>query len=99
GRAWTVVSGGTVFRGRAEFFTRDAKGACRALIFSTPGAAEPVERLRLLLCSRAAEASEFGPIVEGWRVRLGDGLHGEDDFREDVIAAALGDAQGAISRS
>ena len=85
GIVWTVDFGGTVFQGRTEFFARDPNGVGRAVIFSPPGAPEPVERLRLLLAYRAFDH----PIAEGWRVRLGDGLHGEVDFRDEAIEEVL----------
>jgi len=85
GKEWTLAFGGTVFHGRAEFFTRDPKGNRRAVIFSPPGASESVERLRLLLCSRAVDE----PVVQGWRVPLGGGLRGEDDFSDEAIRSAV----------
>lgn len=87
----------TVFQGRAEFFTRDQAGAWRAVVFSVPGAPEPVERLRLLLSARASESLGYRPVVQGWHVRLGDGLRGEDAFDDDVIGAAIRQVVGALS--
>jgi len=100
GVAWTVVwpqdgaggGGSTVFHGRTEFFTRDVGGAWRAVVFSPPGASEPVERLRLLLSARAADALNYGPVVQGWRVRLDDGLHGEEIFNPPVLESAVDEA-------
>jgi hypothetical protein len=88
----------TVFRGSTEFFARDASGSWRAVVFSTPGAVEPVERLRLLLSARAAEALGLGPIVQGWRVRLGEGVRGEDRFDDPTLAAAVRAALDALAR-
>lgn len=94
GAEWTVSwpstgDDATVFRGTTEFFARDASGSCFAITFSTPGAPDPVERLRLLLSARAAEGLGFGPVVRGWRVRLGDGLHGEESFDDATLASAV----------
>jgi ATP-dependent helicase/nuclease subunit A len=87
----------TVFRGTTDVFARDAGGSWRAWVFSTPGASAPVERLRLLLSARAAEPLGLGPVVQGWRVGLGDGLIGEESFGDEVIAAAVRDALAAVA--
>lgn len=94
GAEWTVAwpdpaGESTVFRGRTEFLAREPGGAWRVLTFSTPGASEPVERLRLLLSARAATVLGLGPVAAGWRVRLGEGLHGEEVFGDGALAAAV----------
>ena len=94
GMAWTMVwppdsSDSTVWRGRTEFFARDDAGTWRAVVFSLPGANEAVERLRLLLSARAADALGFGPVVKGWRVRPGGVSLSETSFDDRAIDEAV----------
>jgi hypothetical protein len=88
---WTVAwppegPEGTVFRGAIDLVCRDREGAARVVVFGSPAASGPRERLRLLLSARAADALGPGPVRGAWRVRLGPGggLQAEDLF--DAIA-------------
>ena len=94
GMAWTLLwppdsAESTVWRGRTEFLARDDAGTWRAVVFSLPGANEAVERLRLLLSARAADALGFGPVVKGWRVRLGGASVVETSFDDRAIDEAV----------
>ncbi|GAC1472776.1 MAG: hypothetical protein NVSMB9_20410 [Isosphaeraceae bacterium] len=101
GVEWTLTwppgaTGSTVFHGRTEFFARDSHGSWRAVVFSPPGATEALERLRLLLSARAAGALGFGPVVEGWRIELGKGLLGEEEFDDERIATTVREALAEV---
>jgi ATP-dependent helicase/nuclease subunit A len=80
----------TVVRGQLDLAYRDARGDWCLIVVADPAAPEAAERLRLLLSARAAAAVGIGPIVRGWRVRLGPagGLSGEESFGPDEIERA-----------
>jgi ATP-dependent helicase/nuclease subunit A len=83
----------TVFQGQVDLAYRDAHGDWCLLTVSVAEAPEAGERLRLLLSAQAAGELGFGPVVRGWRVRLGPGggLHGEEVFDPSEVERALRD--------
>ena len=80
-----------VFLGRAEFLAKRENGTCEIVNFCLTGVAAPVERVRLLLSARAAEALGYGNVLKGWCV--GPGSESDfivkENFNDHVIAEAI----------
>ena len=81
----------TVFLGRAEFIAKRENGTCEIFNFSLTDVTAPVERVRLLLSARAAEALKYGSVLKGWCVGPGSesGVVVEEIFNDHMIAEAI----------
>ncbi len=76
---WTLEwsdrgAGPIVIHGQLDVVYRDSSGAWRPVLLGTAAAADPVDRLRLLLSARAARQLGFDPVGPAWRLtRCDDG--------------------------
>ena len=86
--AWPMGSPSpTVFQGWVDFLLRDELGVWTVLNVSGLGDSPAVERLRLKLGARGAEALGMGPVTQGWRIALGslEPAEGDCDFSDQAI--------------
>ena len=92
--AWPLGSpAATVFQGWVDFLLRDALGIWTVLNVSGVGSPPLIERLRLKLSARAAEALGMGPVSQAWRISLGslEPAEGDCDFSDQSIAELIKD--------
>jgi hypothetical protein len=83
----------TVFQGTLDFLACDRNGDWRIVVIALAEALAAGERLRLLIGSRAAAALGYGPIRQGWLLRLGPdgGLDLEEQFEPADLDALFGE--------
>ena len=81
----------TVFFGRTEFLAERENGTCEIVNFCQTDVTSPVERVRILLSARAAEAVSYGNVLKGWCVGPGSESRFilEENFNHHVITEAI----------